>query len=412
MFSIYEMSDHKEKEMWNNAIFVFDTCALHDFYFLKKDYRTKIFEEVFKKNEKRFWIPGHVEFEFLKNRDKIISKPVDTHYGRLEKELKSMITSLNVKSKLATIIESTKDNDKHPHIEQVDLNAMDKEIDELLKKVKKFEENIAKKIEIAKNEILDVKQNDDVKDAIYTYFEIGKSFTFNEIIDITKEGKHRYEFKIPPGYGDFYKKEKKGTQIFGDLIIWKEILQYSKEKKKDIIFITNDISKDDDWCEINDKKRIVRPRLELIKEINDYSSVEFWMYNLEQFLYLSKEYLQSTFSLKDLEEIISLIKNSDYHEYLEIECNHCGNTTYINKEDIDFHFEHESSDDRGMGAEHQYSSYYTHECDDCLSTFDIRFDGWEYPVGVINYSEIEINGGDLVRGINFDDELEKIIARD
>lgn len=411
MFSIYEMNEEKEERMWKNAIFIFDTCALHDFYFLKKDYRSKIFEEVFKKNKDRFWIPGHVEFEFLKNRDKIIKKPVHINYDKLENELKSMSKSLNVKGVLKTIIESTKKDDKHPHIEQNDLNALEKELDEFLKKVKEFEKNIIDKIEIAKDEILDVKKNDDVKDAIYEYFDVGKSFTFDEIIEITKEGKHRYEFKIPPGYGDFYKKDKKGTQIFGDLIIWKEILQYSKEKKKDIIFITNDVLKDEDWCEIDKKKRIERPRLELIKEINDHSNIEFWMYNLEQFLHLSKEYLQSTFTQEDLDEIVSSIKNSSYHEYLEIECNHCGNLNYINKEDIDFHFEHESTDNRGMGPELQYSSYYIHECDDCLSPLDIRFFGCEYPVGAINYTDIEVSSGNLVRGINFEDKLEKIVVR-
>ena len=407
MFSIYEMDDEKEKKMWNNAIFVFDTCALHDFYFLKLNYRLKIYEEVFKKHNQRFWIPGHVEFEFLKNRKKVISKPADMHYVGLENNLKSMVNALNVKSKLSTIIESTKDDDKHPYIEQVDLNFLDKELDEFLIKVKKIENSITDTIPIAKNEILDVKENDDVKDAIYKYFKIGKSFTFDEIIEITKEGKHRYEFKIPPGYGDFSKNMKKGTQIFGDLIIWKEILEYSKTNKKDIIFITNDTTKDDDWCELDERKRILRPRLELIKEINDYSNVEFWMYNFEQFLYLSKEYLESTFTEEDLHGISSIIKESDYRNYLEVECQTCGDVNFINKDDINFHFEQESGTERAMGIEHMYSSSFQHNCDDCYSLFDIQFNLWEYPEGIINYSDIKIEGANICRSIDFEDKFKK-----
>ena len=47
------------------------------------------------------------------------------------------------------------------------------------------------------------------------------------------EGKHRYEFSIPPGYLD--RNGKIGTQIFGDLIIWKQMLDYAKKKKKDTL---------------------------------------------------------------------------------------------------------------------------------------------------------------------------------
>ena len=116
--------------------------------------------------------------------------------------------------------------------------------------------NIFKQIQSAEKEISDVREDDDLLKALEDYFTVGRGFTFDEILAVTKEGKHRYEFKIPPGYGDLYTKEKKGTQIlFGDLIIWKQILEFSKEKQLPIILILNDITKDDDWCylDINNK---------------------------------------------------------------------------------------------------------------------------------------------------------------
>ena len=39
--------------------------------------------------------------------------------------------------------------------------------------------------------------------------------------------------------------------------------------------------------------RILKPREELIKEIKDNSNVDFWMYNLPQFLYNANKYLKS-----------------------------------------------------------------------------------------------------------------------
>ena len=61
---------------------------------------------------------------------------------------------------------------------------------------------------------------------------------------IVNEGKLRYEFQIPPGYQDL--KEKIGTQIFGDLIVWKQILSHAKAINKNVIFICNDLKID--WC--------------------------------------------------------------------------------------------------------------------------------------------------------------------
>ena len=103
---------------------------------------------------------------------------------------------------------------------------------------------------------------------------------------------HRYEHSIPPGYKD--KNDKIGFQIFGDLIIWKQIIEYASEIQKPIIFICNDLK--EDWCYIDGttEKRIKSPREELIKEISDEANIDFWMYNLAQFLYKSNEYLFSS----------------------------------------------------------------------------------------------------------------------
>lgn len=70
------MNDEKETYLWNNAIFVFDSSSLLDLYFVPKNSREKIYEEIFKKLENRLWLPFHVQYEYLKNREKIIIKPI------------------------------------------------------------------------------------------------------------------------------------------------------------------------------------------------------------------------------------------------------------------------------------------------------------------------------------------------
>ncbi|RAP07222.1 PIN-like domain-containing protein [Bacillus velezensis] len=80
--------------------------------------------------------------------------------------------------------------------------------------------------------------------------QIMQDFTRDEIYKICEEGEKRYKKEIPPGYKDG--KNKDGIRKYSDLILWKEVLQFSKERQRNIIFVTDD-SKADWWNRKNDK---------------------------------------------------------------------------------------------------------------------------------------------------------------
>jgi len=223
MINIYNMTDERETELWEHAIYIFDTSALLDFYNFPKKTRSKIYEEIFEKLQNRLWIPGHVQFEYLKNREKIIKKPLSLKYEPLEKDVSDTKNKVNnILKHINSIVGKTKNDDKHPYVEQTELNKFQLEIKKFLEISDKFQTDFLQQVQIAKKDVLRVEDNDDILNSIKKNFKVGRDFSFNEILDITKEGAHRYEYKIPPGYGDYYNKEKKGTQIFGDLIIWKQ----------------------------------------------------------------------------------------------------------------------------------------------------------------------------------------------
>ena len=96
--------------------------------------------------------------------------------------------------------------------------------------------------EIKKQEAEIKSLNDD--DTLLTAFEenikVGPESSFSDVMEIVSEGELRYKFEIPPGYMDL--KDKIGTQIFGDLIIWKQILSHAKNINKNVItlFIITD----------------------------------------------------------------------------------------------------------------------------------------------------------------------------
>lgn len=129
-----------------------------------------------------------------------------------------------------------------------------------------------------------------------------------EIFAWCEEGEERYKKGNPPGFKDA--KNKDGVRKYGDLIIWKEILKFSRENNKNIIFITDDVKSD--WWETNEEKRTFHNSLisEFSKTghtINAYESQTF--YSL-----LSSEYgiVQS-----DAVEMALKMTDEDYCSYIE-----------------------------------------------------------------------------------------------
>lgn len=403
---LYSMSAEREKQIWSEAIFVFDSSALLDFYFLPAKTREKIFNELFTNPLKdRLWIPSHVQYEYNKNRDKIIKKPINENYKPLKDDNLNQIKKSvkEIENKVNDLKNKTKKDDKHPHLAQL-------EIDNYLAKVKEFNEltlafddSVIKQIQSVENEINKLPDDDDVLNAVKTLFLVGRYYTFSEVLGITEEGKHRFEFKIPPGYEDLDDKEKKGTQIFGDLIIWKQVIEFAKETKKPIILICNDLK--EDWCYVDkstNEKRIASPREELVKEIYDAAGVEFWMYNQAQFLYNANKYFDAKIekqSIADLAQVITTKTTSA--DEIVIDCDKCEVRNHYDRDVLEMDFESVGSDERSMGTETEYQASEYVECENCENEIQITFHVWEYPVGAHNYDEVIVEGGTLVSCFDF-----------
>ncbi len=67
-FNKYMLDTETEKDLWSGCVFVFDTSALLALYRLSKETHESI-EKVLDKVKERLWIPNHVQFEFMKNRE-------------------------------------------------------------------------------------------------------------------------------------------------------------------------------------------------------------------------------------------------------------------------------------------------------------------------------------------------------
>lgn len=60
------------------------------------------------------------------------------------------------------------------------------------------------------------------------------------------DGEKRYESKTPPGYKDA-DKSNRHKFIFGDLLIWMDVIHFARNQQKNVLFVTNDVK--EDWFE-------------------------------------------------------------------------------------------------------------------------------------------------------------------
>lgn len=406
------MDSEKESKLWKNGVFIFDTSAIGALYGLIPSSQ-EVMMGILNKFADRTWIPAQVLYEYMKNREKMIMNPCEEHY----QNPKAVINSGLIDS-FDTYLMDFENEDFHPNmsIEALDkLKAFRDELNNILKEVKKI---IKKEHSKQIDRITKIKEDDKILDAINN-LPHGNPFMVSDVLEIIKEGELRYRNTIPPGYMD--SGDKKGTQIYGDLIIWKEVLLYAKDNKKDIIFVCDDVK--EDWYIADEKKKLFTPRHELLKEFHDVTGKECWIYPLRFFIEKLEQYHKSKEILplfRGLDAIKASLENSEKKHLMKtlstdsflVRCDNCGNSIEVVSDDIDWEWECLGGDERSMGTENQYIAEHDIDCPNCGNEVHITFNVWEYPVGAYNYSDIEIDGGTLETDFDFQDKAKPIFEED
>ncbi|GAB4094273.1 PIN-like domain-containing protein [Flaviaesturariibacter terrae] len=322
-FDLYKIDEEKESQLFKSAYVFFDTSSLLDFYYFSEHSRNEIFEKIFKALAGRLWITQQTEFEFLKNREKVFSKPIDTyeslksktkgskdggHLEEIEGITKMLTKALrgDMLGQLKTLKEKTSKSDKHPFLEGVDFDSFEKEtksVDQTLASycnvVSNFRKTVEEKIESQKSLLQQTLSNDTLLSLLGHAFNSTKPSSYTEIMTIVEEGEIRFRNSIPPGYLDYDNKE--GFQKFGDLISWKQLLSKCKEDKKDVVLVINDMK--GDWWNLDGNDNVKTPRYELVKEVNDEAGQLFWMYNISTFIHKAGLYLQAMIEAGVIEDV-------------------------------------------------------------------------------------------------------------
>ncbi|NQT59380.1 MAG: hypothetical protein HQ557_10415 [Bacteroidetes bacterium] len=286
IFPGYFQKDHQEIEhIWSDCTFIFDTSVLLDLYRFSEPTVKKILKILERLGV--VWIPNQVAFEFFRNREIVLSKQFSLYENfvnnfngmnsHLQKHLKGLF------SKIAD--EKYKANKQnHPYL--ANLEGLVNSYKDSFQKIDLVIDEIKGKDEISnlfltRDYYKKLLEEDWILEALVTLFsnKTGESFNDDEIENLYTIGERRYSNSIPPGYLD----EKDYDALsYGDFIIWCQIIDFSHNNQKSVIFITNDLKSD--WWKGSKKKNNISPRPELINEFQRKTNQSFWMYSFDDFL--------------------------------------------------------------------------------------------------------------------------------
>ena len=278
----YGLTPQQLKGFFDSCLFVFDTNALLDLYRLDISDAKEVIS-VIKHYEDRVIIPYHVAEEYHTELLNVISKSIQNSDETLKYDYDTAITNF--------LTNISKFRDLPFALQEKYNRKLEDVIAELKTDVAGRKENLKKCMEGWDLQC-------QVADLLGKLLQHPLSLDrINEIV--TVDGPKRYAASIPPGYKDM--KKTNGNE-YGDLIIWQEILDCAKDKKKSIAFISRDLK--EDWIE---KRNGINcgPRRELRKEFYEaYKEGEFYIYTLTQFLQYAKDA-----TIIDEERALSLITN-------------------------------------------------------------------------------------------------------
>lgn len=271
----------RRKKLWDECFFVFDTNVYTGVYKRSDDARDAFYKIVESLGE-RLWAPYQVIYEYLDNRAKI-THDQSKLYADAITELRGILSGFASLTKHPFLSAGT-----HSEFFAVSERALG----ELEEKRVFHDDRI---------------NNDDIKEKLAVLLEgkVGDKYTVERLRELIKEGEVRYANLDAPGFQDVGK--YKGSSVFdqvckryGDLIIWKQIIDRAKEIGKPVILVTEE--QKEDWWE-KAGGRTIGPLPELLEEFELECGQDFYLYSYHGFLQLANNYLNQDTSAAVIDEV-------------------------------------------------------------------------------------------------------------
>lgn len=295
----YLPTNDEMNKQWENGIFIFDANVLLNIYAYPEEAREE-FISALESFKDMTWIPYQVMLEFHRNR-----------YKRITTSNKSVI---DLRDSIKKSLQNVEQGFKAIQFEKRNTGILD--VDERISNLKIAGNSVLEAIEQACKKLSGANLDDTVAHRLANIYSsrIGDAPKDQEDLEsLVEGGEHRYEQKIPPGFADakdknaiFYHRGLKYEARYGDLIVWRQMINHIREVKgTHVVFVTAEI-KVDFWLK-DDKDNIIGPLPALIEEfLMETGATSFWLYSPEQFLEQAKirdNKLVSTNTINEVREV-------------------------------------------------------------------------------------------------------------
>lgn len=306
----YSPTSEQYEKLWKEALFVLDTNVLLSLYRLPTLARDELIG-LLELLKDRLWVPHQVGLEFQRGRLTVIANERKSTEDALS-------AAQNVVGQVKNKVEGL----------QIDKRGLGIESKPLLDELERSNQRLIDAITAIHNSQLDVSSTDIVRQKLDNLLDgrIGKAPSTQEELDsMVSDGEYRFNNKIPPGFADVDKDKNpndssfifdhiKYQRKFGDLILWKQLLEHVKESNTvKVLFITADRKEDWWWRE---QGKTIGPHPELMREIKRVGGVElFWMYSSVQFVEHANKYSKASVSTESVAEIEQATQYNIDHIY-------------------------------------------------------------------------------------------------
>lgn len=297
-YGYYPPTAEQYERLWRDALIVLDTNVLLNLYRLPTTARDELIS-VLELLKERLWIPHQVALEFQRRRLTVIAS-----------ERKATEEALTATSDLVADIK------KRVDALQIDKRGLGIESQPLLTELETANNQLVEAIKTTHSAQLDISASDPVRERLDLLLEsrVGTAPVNQTDLDsLVANGEDRYKERIPPGFADADKDKNpneasfifdhiKYQRKFGDLILWRQLIQHAKNTNtKAVLLVTADRKEDWWWRE---QGKTIGPHPELVREIQREGAVElFWMYSSVQFVEHANKYSSATVSKESVAEI-------------------------------------------------------------------------------------------------------------
>jgi hypothetical protein len=215
--SFRKFDENRSKQIWDDAVFVFDTNVLLNLYRYPSDVADELMSTISIFKDK-IWMPHNVALEFYNNRLNVIAD----QRKKIEKLKQKIYDSF---SAAENFINSSDLDKKHSHVRP----------DDIFEILSDARSKIDEKISQFSQKQIDVHEEDIICDKIESLYEnnIGRSVKTQDDLDKLYDiAAARFEQSLPPGYKDtkkedtsleYFHKGLRYRKSFGDYIIWHKI---------------------------------------------------------------------------------------------------------------------------------------------------------------------------------------------